>query len=504
MLSALVIISVAAYVLKKSPQSWTSRYFFIFGLLIAAWQIAVFLNKNAPNVGISKNFYGIVVFTSLLGTGFLIASMLNIPKEKWYYVLVVLPVLPFAVYGLFIQPFYMTWTTTYGWTYAFEGNFMMVIGSIAVAHTIAIMIVGAYILKKHPSLKMKIWTILFGWVVINVGGTLLTNIWLNIYPETPPFGGVINLLSFMVIARGIRLPAGEIKAETSSKITNAYLDFLATFYETLQGEELGEKIGKFTLYIEAMGLNKLVTIKKKEIFLVNIKGLSFEDLKACVDTLLRGLKSMEVSPAIVRKSAKVINATYEELKKTDPDSANEWLDEVVFNHGAFLYSHGALDIFYTGKVPVAISKYQPGTSYLLITTSPYQQYKGISELIAWGYELLSITKYDRTKLDIIEGDRCSILPIFTDEKKESIMELQDLNDKILNFYLKSSKAVVFIDCLDTLIISYGGSYVKNFTEHISRDLPKENNILMAVVNSNIVDEHSLDDVKNMFSEVRSI
>ncbi len=497
-LAALIITSVSVDVLRRSPKSWTSRYFFIFGLLIACWQIMVFLSKNAPDEVLSGYFYGMVVFTSLLGTGFLLASMMNIPKERWYYGLITLPVLPFAVAGIYIRPFFMTWNEVYGWAYTFTGNFMLMIMLIALSHTVAMVVVSVFILRKYPGLKRKIYTILLGWVVVNVGGTILTNIMLNLDPSLPPFGGLINFISFMVIAYAIRMPVGEIKADTPSTLNKVFLEFTASLYNSIPGKELGERMVRFQRYIEALGLKDVVSMKDRDMFIVEVGDLTHDELKEIMDTVLRGLRHIDIEEDIARNTARLINVIHRELKSTDPDDAEGWLDDLVFDHGSYLYSYGVLDIFYDKGVPVVISKYTAGRSYLIGSSRPLVKYRELSKMVGWGYELLVITKYPKQKISIKEGERAEINSIFTEGYE--VIKPEDLIDMVKDFSVEHRQRVVVIDCLDTLLMSWGAEYTCGVLKEINKRVERKNNILIALINDDLVDEDMIDAVKSLFSE----
>ncbi len=501
LIAAIVITSVSFYILKKNPKSWTSRYFFIFGIFIAIWQITNFLSKNAPNEEMAANFHGIVIFSGLLGSGFLLASMMNIPKERWYYVIIVLPTVPFALAGLLLQPFFMTWNEMYGWIYTFTENFLILTMIIAVVYTASIGVISFATAHKYPSLKKKVYTILFSWVIVNMLGIFITTMMLELNIIIPRVGGIVNFTSFIIIAYVINQPMGEIKVDTSSELSNIFFELITNLYNSIPGEELGERIVRFQRYIEVLGLKDVVTMKDRDMFILNVGDLNQNELKKTTEKILKGLKNKNVEQGVNRSTAKLINYTYKILKNTDAKLAQRWLDEIIFDHGAYLYHQGTLDIFYDKEIPLVISKYTPGRAYLITSKKPLDRYKEISELMVWGYRLLSITKYEIDSLNIREGERCSIFSIFEDDEDGKIVELIDLKKRVSDITSISDQLVIFIDCLDTLVMVYGSSRVYNFLEDLIRDLTDHDNIFIAAVNSNLIQKEMLKDIGDLFSEV---
>ncbi len=352
LIGAFIAIAVSTYILFQNPKSKAYKSFFLYGLCTCLWEIFVFLHRNAPTA-VESNFWLRMdgIFQNLL-LPFILLTIIYLVKDELYYIFIIIPGLLLGVY-IFIFANVEVTMTIYGWSYKNTQSYYFLAMLTFLAYVVSIIVVITIISRKYKlkSLRAKLSIILTAIMGFQVVGMFITNLFLLMNPNYPPFGGILSLLTFLTIAYGIhfrsdKMPDKIHAIKPSGNCFEAYSRFLKMFKRDIPGAELGEDDIRFMENIEAMGLKDIVSLDSDGNILLDSEKLTRENITEYVDTALRGLKLIPVTSRVMRSYLDVLKATYEEIKQEDQGEADRWLDSVIREHGGFLNSQGVLDEFY--------------------------------------------------------------------------------------------------------------------------------------------------------------
>jgi len=498
--AAIISITVSIYVLIKSRESHTPKYFFAFGIFAALWQVFNFLHRNAPNEYLSEIFFGLVHIFSLTGITFLFLTMLhlfmeNISWEKWL-VLVSVIIGTTALVG---DVYDFAWTENLGWTYIVKKPWIYIYMGYLIFYVVAILITFVYIAKKYPALRIKVTLIFIGYMGISIIGTVISNLYLTMRPDAPPMDGFLTTVSFILIGLGALIPVTKIKVEGTDEISKLLHNILREVYDALPGSIIGDKFIEFQKYIiEGFGLEKIVEISEN--YAIKVKfGDDINDLKEIVDSITYGLEAISriLSKNINLDSyVSLINSIYSNIARdAGYAEAKRWLNTFIKKHITFLYRTG---IIYKMKSfeEKFLETYCSGKLYIINSESPLKEKERFVRFKDLGIKTMYVTKYMQ---QIMEKPLCdysdknifikSIDPCVEDWRNESFVW-----KNIFEKALQENCGVIIMDCLDILILTMGKVKFDKFVGRV-KDFCKNNGItFIGIINKKTV-EYSLP--KNM-------
>ena len=461
LLAFLVIISLSYYVLRRSPQNLSSRFFFIFGIFFSLWQISVFLHRNAPSDTVSQYLFALSTFFSVLGGCFLPLAIISIVTYKPYYMLSLIPAVAVGIYNLAVLPFDMVWGPSYGWSYISRLDHNIIIGASSAIYGILLIYFSVHIWKGYPALRKKISIIVMTFFIMNAVVMMLANMWLTQHPHAPSFGGVINLISFVFVTYGILLPPEyTISSKGVKHVAESYAAFLEKLYHEIPGKELGSSIVRFGDIIDAMGLSKIVAVDQQGNVIIDSNEFSFDSIGEFADTVIRGVRVLSIEPTLLESIPQIINVSYDEMKETDLEGARKWGLTILHDHGAFLNRFGLLDSinFAEGNPPI-LDDLASGRNVLIKSETPSQVYDKLKDVSQWGYEPIFITKYPITRISalfqILPQHVINVMNAFQTAKKLDVSIHERLKYRIDHIVKENRDLLLVIDCVDSLIFLGG-------------------------------------------------
>ena len=483
-----IIISLSAYVLYRSPRNVSSRFFFMFGLCFSLWQIAIFLHRNAPSQTSSQYFFATGIFASLLGGSFLPLTIISIVKYRPYYLLLTIPAATGGIYNLIELPFDIIWNPSFGWSYISRMDHDLIIGVSAVIYAFFLLYFVLYIWSRYPALRRKISLIIITFFVMNGILMMLSNLWLSRHPRAPPFGGIINLLSFIIVTYGILLsPTHTISIKGATRVAETYAAFLEDVYHELPGKELGSCVVQFRGMLEAMGLKEIVTMDRGGAIIIDSDAFSYETIGACADTLIRGARVLSLEPPVLEWIPRILNISYSEMKKIDPEGAVQWGTMLFQDHGAYLNYWELMDsIHFAQGLPEILHELAGNQQVLITTDDPWDILSSVKDLSSWGYHPLLITKYLPDGGSIISGISPHMIIRVREAthraEERAVSLIKELQEEIICAMQGDDTLLLILDCLDYLIFSEGKPFTLSFLQNL-RDYPL---YLVCVVNPHII------------------
>ncbi|MBU7031349.1 MAG: hypothetical protein HXS53_02345 [Theionarchaea archaeon] len=489
LLAFLVIILLSSYVLHRSPQNLSSRFFFMFGISFSLWQILVFLHRNAPSDLASQYFFAASTFFSILGGCFLPLAIISIVTYKPYYLLSIIPALAVGIYNLVILPFEMVWVPSFGWAYISRFDHNIIIVASSVIYGILLLYFSTYIWKRYPALRKKISIIVVTFFIMNAIVMMLANMWLNFHPHAPPLGGVINLISFVFVTYGILLsPEYTISSKGVKRVAESYAAFLEGLYHEIPGKELGSSVVRFGDIIDAMGLSRIVTVDQQGNIIIDSKEFSFDAMGEFADTVIRGIRVLHIEPTLLASIPHIINISYDEMKEIDGEGARRWGETILHDHGAFFNRFGLLDsIDFAGKRPSILTDLAFSNNVLIQSEIPSQIFDELKEVSQWGYEPIFITKYSTTHISnlfqIPPHHVINIMEVSRRARRLDISIHERLEYRIDRLLREERDLLLIIDCVDSLIF-LGGK--QNTLLLLQNFMNRETVSLVCVVNPEIL------------------
>ncbi|MBU7044015.1 MAG: hypothetical protein HXS47_10520 [Theionarchaea archaeon] len=483
-----IIISLSVYVLYRSPRNVSSRFFFMFGLCFSLWQIAIFLHRNAPSHTSSQYFFAAGIFASLLGGSFLPLTIISIVRYRPSYLLLTAPAAAGGIYNLIVLPFDTIWNPSFGWSYISRMDHDLIIGISAIFYAIFLLYFVLYIWQRYPALRKKISLIIVTFFIMNGILMMLSNIWLSRHPGAPPFGGIINLLSFIIVTYGILLsPTHTISIKGATRVTETYAAFLEDVYRELPGKELGTCVVQFRDMLDAMGLKEIVTMDRGGAIIIDSDAFSYETIGACADTLIRGARVLSLEPPVLEWIPRILNISYSEMKKIDTEGAVQWGAMLLQDHGAYLNRWELMDSIHFAQGLPEILHELAGKQQMLITSdNPQILLSSVKDLSSWGYHPLLITKYLPDGNSILSGlsphTVIRVRKATHRAKERAISLIEELQEEITRAMQGDGTLLLILDCLDSLIFSEGKPSTLSFLQYLM-NCPL---YLVCVVNPHIV------------------
>jgi hypothetical protein len=391
LVAAVLAFSVATYIISKNPKSWAYKLFFLFGVSVGIWEIMMFLHRNAPTRDLSLDFLASGVFFVYLAPGFLLAALFMLHKEKMVNMVVLIPALIAGALVVIFKPFDPVETAGFGWSLKPK----LVEGALLLAftwlwHVIGITVAGWVLSKRSKTeiLKRTYTLIVYGFIIFYGIGFPVSNLLLFNNPEFPPLGGIFILSIFLVVAYAIYLPTKKVeevfilrkkyeKPPTMeefpaviyifqmSALSKSLKKFLEDFLESLPGKELGLDLQEFDRFLTETGLNKAVFFKGDKIVLDKDKLYSVDSLKS-MDQVLKYVRDKRLTAKVMGSLVALFLDVYKAIRMQSKIAADEWLYNVLREHGKFLSAYDFLsrlpsdiELEYFGRVDRVLSSIRP-------------------------------------------------------------------------------------------------------------------------------------------------
>ncbi len=315
LVAGVLSFSMFIYFLIKRPKTLALKFFLLFGLIVSFWEFAGFLHRTAPDKETSTFFIIITAIASNLSFPLYLSTVLSIRGYQKKLLLVFIP----AIVNILCLPFlqYDIIETKFGWSYQIiKSEIPFAISSIFFFFYLAIIIIlllKLVIQARSNPLKKKYRILLVNFIAFQAIGYPLTQYLINIYPDFPPFGGVLNLLTLLFIGFAITVKEEKfslVSTFTKKDFSTVYSSFLAVLYNYTTGASLGEGSFKFTNFIKESGIEKNVQLTKNGVAFKGAENLDITDL------INRNLKIFETNFAdteVVDCYLRVLNFAFSTL-----------------------------------------------------------------------------------------------------------------------------------------------------------------------------------------------
>jgi hypothetical protein len=396
-----------------------------------------------------------------------------------------------GLYNVVVLPFDMVWNPTYGWSYISRLDHNIIIGASSAIYTVLLIYFSVYIWKRYPALRKKITIIVMTFFIMNAVIMVTANIWLNRHPEAPPFGGIINLLSFVFVTYGILLyPTYTISTRGATHVPETYAAFLKQLYSHIPGKELGSSVVRFRDIIDAMGLKQIVSVDSKGTIIIDSDAFSFDTIGGFADTLIRGTRVLSLESTLLEWIPRILNVSYDEMKKTDLEGARQWGNNLLRDHGAYLNRWGLIDyIQFAEGMPFLLKELSRKRHMVIESDDPATLYRSVEDIQAWGYDLILITKYSpnhvSTMVEIVPPSVITLKDVHQRIESTTGSITEELRYEINQIMKENEETILLIDCIDSLIFSEGKKRVFRFLQDL---MLYERISLVAVVHPDIVGE----------------
>ena len=329
LVSGIFSFSVSVYVLFKKTKTLTLRFFFLYGLIVGIWEFAAYLQRTAPNQEISSLYFMLLSVSSSLSLPMYLSTILSIRWKNRRPFLVFLPaiasnvVLPFLPYDLFF--------TEFGWSYRINYASLpsiIMIGAYLI-YLIAIILALFELTRKARSsfLQMKFGLLFSSFFAFQAIGIPLSSYLLTLNENSPPFGGILNFLTFIFIGLALlvkeeKMPLASIAIKDFSTIYSSFLNIL---YNATTDTSLGEESFKFVDFIKQSNIENSVILTRKGIIFKKDVTLDIIDL---INKNLRILEKNFADSEVTDYYLRVLNVSH--------DLIGEAFNEILKENEVFL------------------------------------------------------------------------------------------------------------------------------------------------------------------------
>jgi hypothetical protein len=451
------IVTIIVFV--RNPKNIVSRIFLAFGILTTLWMFSVLAARNAPSEDVSIFLYRIIILCFFLTFPLLLLTLLSIIRFQKIYILTLIPGVVYGIIASVFRLYTVTWTN-HGWSYSLLPVAVKIGYPIITGYFLGVVLMGLFLMRKSPSqaVSRKYMFIILGCVLFFVPLTITNNLMWK-YPWIFPIGGILLTIEFLAIAYAISLPSDKILiTEPISRLSEVYIRFISRIQAKIPGQELGESSFRFQEYIEAMGLEGIL-LDKSGTLIFEVDKLTEENIKETPDHILRVIKEHPWAAGITRDFKPILLRTYKLLQTQSEHDANEWLAQLLQDHGGYLIKHEMLTIFSEdAQLPAVFTELRPGHAYLFKEDTPTKAYEMLKEAESYGVEALCITKLSPQTVSERYGlYKASILWV-TFEKAESTITPKDaagLTRNVSEYLMKPNGAIILLDCFDQLKFANG-------------------------------------------------
>lgn len=512
-----VALLISTQVFIKNVKSRTYQSFFAFGLSVSMWALFVLLHRTASTGTLSKDIFRLAMFVSPLIQGFLVSTILYIKDEKWYYPFVLVPAFILGIIIFVLAPFETIWTI-YGWSYAFYSPWMMVYSIFGIVYLIAMIIILAIRMRRPlvQAVRKKYVLILAGYGFLYGVGMGITNVAISMNPSFPPVGGILLAAAFLVIAYAMSLPTE--KMIIPSKIHIGYPSFINKLMQEAPGKELGQNVVELNEFLRATGLNEVVVVKKEKI-IFNPNKLGSLNLLETAEKTLEYLKERDWTNETRAYYKDLFVHTYLTTREKSRKAADEWFKRMLHKHRGFFSTYGIMD-----SIPEDVELPKGVLNAILKNIKLPKEYrlkKGLTyffrgETVEKGYEFLSgftknakilcLTGTNPQEIRDIYGlEGVPIVwvtfEIYAEGKTIHPNELDGFTTAISTFANKW-KGVVFIDCIDSMVMASGFRQVKGWLEKVKKIIAKSKSNLLVAIDPSSFSKRQLTSIEKEMKEIR--
>jgi len=496
-------------------KSRTYQFFFVFGFSVSMWALFAFLHRNASTAALSKDLFRLVMLFAPLVQGFLISTILYIKDEKWYYPFVAVPTFILGISLFALAPFDVIWTS-YGWSYTLHSPWFMIYSIFSGVYLFAMIIILAIRVRRSlvRALRKKYALILAGYGVFYGIGMGITNIAISMNPQFPPVGGILLAAAFLFIAYAISLPAEKI---IPSKIRFGYPLFLNKLLEVTPGKELGQNVVEFNRFLGVTGLKKVVSFEKEKITL-NSGQLNSLNLLGPAEKTLEYLDEHDWATEARAYYKDVFIDVYLTTRKKSKKTADGWFKGMLRKHGDFFSTYGIMDAIPEDvELPKDVldailksilpNKYRlkGGIIYFIMGDGVEKSYKFFTGLTKYA-RTLCLTGTDPREVRKTYGlEGVSIVWVTFERyaKGETIPpnKLDELTATISEFFGKG-KGVVFVDCIDSMVMANGFKRVMGWLKGVKKIMTKSKSNLLVTVDPNSFSNRQLADIEKEMEKIK--
>jgi hypothetical protein len=504
LVSGISIIIISAVIFSKNRESLAYQSFFAYGFCTAIWELMAFLHRNAATAELSKFFFRIDLFFVSMTFVFLPLTILWIWRESKVYFWLVFPALIIGMYALLEAPFEI-FSSNFGWSFKLKSEFGKMFYSISILYMLLFCGVFIHLARSifSKTLAKKYIFVLIGYLLVYGIGILISTLFLQRYPDFPPLGGILTLVQFLFIAYAVSLKPEEIIPYTELKepineLSQSYIAFLNRFQAAIPGRELGESSYRFQDYIDAAGLENIV-VSKSRALVFKADKLNEVDIREAPDSILRLMKEHTWAAETTRDLVPILLKTYELLQSQSETRANEWLRQILREHGGFLAKHDVLKSL-PEKVylPVILQRLKPGQTYLFKEDTPKNAYRMLMGTEPYGIESLCITKLSPHRIRRRYGIRKASILWVTFENAEATItpkNLARLTRTVAEFSMKPNGTIVLLDCFDQIRLANGFQSSLGLLKDLRALSRNNNSILFTSIPPKLFEKEELETIE---------
>jgi len=502
-------LAISLYLVSKGRGTKTYWIFFAFGLSAALWLFFIFFHRIAPTPELSRWFFRFGLFFLTVAHPFLLLLMLYLWEKRRMWVLGILPAFVVAFIAVIRAPFDIVWATpALGWSYKFSPYFGRFYTLFQVGYMIAIVLVGVFLVQKARTriLRKKYTVIMSSYIIFYCAGMAVTQPLLQSNSTFPPVAGILLTLEFLFIAYALTLPRERIIPSRSlDKLAHAHLNFLRAFQDRIPGKELGEGSFRFDEYVEAMGLTDTI-ISGSGGLVFDMDSFRDMDIGELPDSILRTVKEYSWVRETMNAFANAFVMTYKTLNLKSKDAADEWFDQILKRHGAFLAEQSVLATMPKNvKIPEILKELQVGRAYLFKEEKPAQAYKKLKEALNYGFVCLCISKLHLQKVrERYDIGKASMFWLTFEETEGTIgpKDVAKLNKTVSEFVKGDDESVVLLDCFDQIKLANGFDKSLTMLKDFRNLCNKNNSIILISINPQMFEKQELAAIEKELGEAR--
>jgi hypothetical protein len=253
-------------------------------------------------------------------------------EENWVYII---PPMLIVTVSVFI-PYSVQWTD-FGWKFiavpTVEGLFVFL---YLISYCMLIILNLNYLRKgaKTPWLCRKYEFMLWGVVIFQLFGLILTNALMLVWSDLIHIGGLLYFFSFMFIWYGFQLgpPKEVVLTRMGNPLTDSYQKFLNKLLNVAPPDELGLKTIDLLEYLDKTRLSDVVTYDRLRIILNAEKIESLNSIQA-LDKTLEYFETRDWAHRAADELMEVLESIYFNLKSQDEKEA---FKTIIMNHQEYL------------------------------------------------------------------------------------------------------------------------------------------------------------------------
>jgi hypothetical protein len=499
-----ISLAVTIIVFVRNPKNIVSRIFLAFGIVTTLWMFSVLAARNAPSEDVSIFLYRIILLCFFSSFPLLLLTLLSIIRFRKIYMLTLIPGVVYGIIASVFRLYNVTWTN-HGWSYSMLPGAITIGYPIITGYFLGVVLIGLFLMKRSSSQSVarKYKYIILGCVLFFIP-LAITNTVMWKYPWIFPIGGILLTIEFLAIAYAIMLPSDKILiTEPISRLSEAYIRFISRLQAKIPGQELGESSFRFQDYIEAMGLKDIVVYKSGTLVFY-VDKLTGENLREAPNNMLRVMKEHPWAAAITRDFKPILIRTYKLLQTRSENSANEWLAQMLQDHGGYLIKHEMLTIFSEeAQLPAVFTELRPGHANLFKEDTPTKAYEILKEAETYGIESLCITKFSPQTIRERYGLRKASILWVTFEKAESTITPKDaagLTKNVSEYLMKPNGAIMLLDCFDQFKFANGFDRSVDMLRILKALSLEKNPILCVSIPPTMFEKEELITIENELTE----